>query len=72
MLQVTFEVFVLHQGKSETMLGIGATELMIVGFIAWMLFGKRLPHMVRSLGVSVKEFQKGLHNIEDDIGGRPA
>ncbi|MDR2761029.1 MAG: twin-arginine translocase TatA/TatE family subunit [Planctomycetaceae bacterium] len=35
--------------------------------VALVLFGNRLPSMMRSLGRSVVEFKKGVAGIEDDI-----
>ena len=49
------------------MFGIGPMEMMIVGVIALLLFGKRLPEVARSLGKGIVEFKRGIHGIEDDI-----
>ncbi len=49
------------------MFGIGPTEMVIVGIIALLLFGKRLPEVAKSLGKSFVEFKKGVQGIEDDI-----
>jgi len=46
----------------------GPFELIIIGGIALLLFGKRLPEVARSLGKGIVEFKKGVHGIEDDIG----
>ena len=46
---------------------LGGPEMLIVGFIALVLFGNRLPSVMRSLGKSVTEFKKGVAGIEDDI-----
>jgi len=32
-----------------------------------LVFGNRLPSVMRSLGKSVTEFKKGVSGIEDDI-----
>lgn len=41
----------------------GPTELLIVLFIAMLLFGgSRLPKLARGLGASAKEFQRGIEN----------
>ncbi|MEX0678841.1 MAG: twin-arginine translocase TatA/TatE family subunit [Pirellulales bacterium] len=48
------------------MFGIGTTELLIVGFIVLILFGSRLPGVMRSLGQGVVEFKKGVQGIDDD------
>ena len=41
-------------------------QLLIVGGILLLLFGNRLPEVMRSLGRSVVEFKKGTQGIEDD------
>jgi sec-independent protein translocase protein TatA len=40
-------------------------EMLIVGAIALLLFGNRLPSVARSLGQGVSEFKKGVSGIED-------
>jgi sec-independent protein translocase protein TatA len=47
----------------------GMQELMIIGFIALLIFGNRLPSVMRSLGKSVTEFKKGVAGIEDELDG---
>jgi TatA/E family protein of Tat protein translocase len=49
------------------MFGLGTTELMIIAVIVLILFGSRLPKVMRSLGEGVVEFKKGLQGIEDDV-----
>ncbi len=46
---------------------LGGPEVMIIGFIALLIFGNRLPSVMRSLGKSVTEFKKGVSGIEEDI-----
>jgi sec-independent protein translocase protein TatA len=41
-------------------LGMGPLELSVVGLIVLLLFGTRLPSVMRSLGLGVTEFKKGL------------
>jgi sec-independent protein translocase protein TatA len=45
----------------------GPTELMIIGGIALLIFGNRLPSVMRSLGKSVTEFKKGVEGVDDDL-----
>ncbi len=42
-------------------------HLLVIGVIAILLFGKRLPEIARSLGKSMVEFKKGLKGLEDEI-----
>ena len=44
----------------------GHLELLIVAFIILLLFGNRLPTLMRSLGRGVVEFKEGLHGVTDD------
>ena len=46
---------------------IGYPELLIVGVVVLLLFGKRLPEVMRSLGKSYNEFRKGLSDIQSSI-----
>ena len=43
----------------------GLPELAIVGAIVLLLFGNRLPGVMRSLGRSIVEFKKGAQGIEE-------
>jgi len=45
----------------------GHIELLIVAGLALLLFGHRLPSVMRSLGRGVVEFKKGVQGIEDDL-----
>lgn len=45
----------------------GGTEWVVIGIIALLLFGKRLPEVSRSIGKSIVEFKKGIKGVQDDI-----
>lgn len=50
------------------MFGIGPGEIMVILFVALLLFGaKRLPELARSLGRSLNEFKTGMHSTMSEI-----
>ena len=50
------------------MFGIGMTELLILFFIALLVFGaSRLPDIGKSLGKGIKEFKKAGKDLTDDL-----
>jgi sec-independent protein translocase protein TatA len=49
------------------MFGLGHWELLIVAVVVLLLFGNRLPSVMRSLGRGVVEFKKGVRGIEEEI-----
>jgi len=44
----------------------GPMELVIILIIVLLLFGKRLPEVMRSLGKGVVEFKKGVRGETED------
>jgi sec-independent protein translocase protein TatA len=48
------------------MFGLGPLEIIIFGVIILLLFGNRLPSVMRSLGQGMVEFKKGVQGVEDD------
>lgn len=49
--------------------GVGPAEMVVIGVVAVLLFGKRLPEMGRTWGKSLLELRKGLSGIEEEIRG---
>lgn len=49
------------------MFGMGPQELLIVGVVAILIFGKKLPEVARSLGASYREFRSGLQEIQNQF-----
>ena len=47
------------------MFGLGYQELLLILVIVLVLFGaNRLPELAKSLGSSVKEFKKGINEVQ--------
>lgn len=46
--------------------GIGPTELIVIGVVALLLFGRRLPDMMKGIGVGMRQFRKGLDGEYDE------
>ena len=49
------------------MFGLGFQELALVGVVAVLLFGKRLPEVARSLGKSYNEFRRRLSDVHSSF-----
>jgi sec-independent protein translocase protein TatA len=49
------------------MFGLGMQEVVIIGVVAILLFGKNLPGVARSLGSSYREFRKGLFDLQSSL-----
>ena len=47
--------------------GIGWPEILILGLVGLLIFGRRLPEVGRSLGKGIVEFKKGLSGMEDEL-----
>jgi sec-independent protein translocase protein TatA len=47
--------------------GLSLIHWVIIAAIVFLLFGNRLPSVMRSLGQGVVEFKKGLQDIQDDV-----
>lgn len=45
---------------------LGPMEIIIVLALVLLLFGNRLPALMRSLGLSVVEFKKGVKGIDEE------
>ena len=50
---------------------IGTTEWIIIGIVALLLFGSRLPDVAKAVGRSVVQFKRGLNEVEDDVTKTP-
>jgi sec-independent protein translocase protein TatA len=46
---------------------LGIPELLLIAVIALLVFGPRLPTVMRSIGKGIVEFKKGLRDTGDDI-----
>jgi len=51
-------------------MGLGTVELIIVAAVILLLFGSRLPRVMRSLGEGIVEFKRGVQGIEEDPSAR--
>ena len=45
----------------------GPFEMIVIALIALLLFGNRLPSVMRSMGKGITEFKKGVNGIEDEV-----
>ncbi len=47
--------------------GVGTAEMLIVGIVALLLFGKRLPDVARNMGKSLAELKKGVAGFQEEF-----
>ncbi|MHC4252520.1 MAG: Sec-independent protein translocase subunit TatA/TatB [Planctomycetota bacterium] len=47
--------------------GIGWQELAVVLVVMLLVFGNRVPEIMRSLGKGLNQFKRGLHEAESEI-----
>lgn len=52
--------------ETYAIFNMGTTELIIVLVVLLLLFGSRLPSIMRSLGKSATEFKKGMNDFTDE------
>lgn len=52
-------------------LNLGSSELLVIGIVALLMFGGRLPDVARSLGRSVNQFKRGLKDVGDNLEDDP-
>ena len=45
----------------------GPFHWLILALVVLLLFGNRLPSVMRSLGQGIVEFKKGLQGVEDEV-----
>ncbi|MEX0777022.1 MAG: twin-arginine translocase TatA/TatE family subunit [Phycisphaeraceae bacterium] len=45
----------------------GWPEILILGLLGLLIFGKRLPEVGKNLGKGIVEFKKGLSGVKDDL-----
>lgn len=46
-------------------IGVGPLEILVIGGVVLLLFGNRLPSVMRSMGRSVVEFKKGVNEANE-------
>ncbi|MDX2199317.1 MAG: twin-arginine translocase TatA/TatE family subunit [Phycisphaerae bacterium] len=51
--------------------GLSPMHLLVIGLVALLLFGNRLPEVMRALGKSINEFKKGMHEVDDNLRDKP-
>jgi sec-independent protein translocase protein TatA len=50
----------------------GPFEMMLLGGLGLLIFGKRLPEVGRNIGKGIVEFKRGLKEAESEIVSEPS
>lgn len=45
----------------------GGMEWIVILVVALLIFGRRLPEVMKSMGKGILEFKKGIKGIEDEV-----
>ena len=45
----------------------GGYEWIIILIVALLLFGRRLPEVMRSMGQGIHQFKRGLNDVQEDL-----
>jgi len=56
--------------RERIMFGIGQWEVLLIVLVIFILFGHRLPSVMRSLGRGVVEFKEGMAGVDKDEPGK--
>lgn len=51
---------------TKAMFNLGGTEMLVILVVLLLIFGSRLPSIMRSLGRSATEFKKGMNEITQE------
>jgi TatA/E family protein of Tat protein translocase len=49
-------------------LDVGFAEMVVCGFVALVLFGGRLPEVMRNLGATYRNFRRGMEDLKQQTG----
>ena len=49
------------------MFGLGPVEICVIGAIAVMIYGKRLPEVGRSVGKGIGELKRSMQSITKEV-----
>jgi sec-independent protein translocase protein TatA len=48
--------------------GLGSPELILIALVVFLLFGgKKIPELMKGLGLGVKSFKDGMQGVEDNM-----
>lgn len=52
-------------------MNLSPLHMLVIGVIALLLFGNRLPEVARSIGKAFNEFKRGLKEVQEDEPAAP-
>jgi sec-independent protein translocase protein TatA len=53
--------------EEAVLANLGIWEMLIILIVALLIFGRRLPEVSRSFGKAIRQFKRGLSDLEEDV-----
>jgi len=65
--EVALSLFRDVEGGLSSMFGVGDVELFFLALVALLLFGNKLPSIMRSAGKSVAQLKRGMDEMREQV-----
>ena len=68
LLCCTFVVKLIIMNATVLLIGLGATEIVVIVLVVLLLFGgRKIPELMKGLGSGIREFNKAKNDVSEQI-----